>query len=85
MTHLQLINAASLLSIIAIFVGIIIVYVDAFQASTTWGLLCCAVPFAVFVFVFKFWERRKWTGIGTGLTVVGLIMFQTLMTMLKQL
>ncbi len=33
--------------------------VQAFQESVTWGLLVFFVPFALFVFVIKFWQK-KW-------------------------
>ncbi len=50
--------------------------VQAFQESVTWGLVVFFVPFAIFVFVVKFWQK-KWVsrvflmGIGGALLSVG--------------
>jgi hypothetical protein len=40
--------------------GGIIGLVQAFQESTTWGLLYWFVPFASLVFLIKFWKQRAW-------------------------
>jgi len=38
--------------------GSVLGTVQAFQVSLVWGLLCLFVPFALFVFIAKFWNRE---------------------------
>lgn len=41
---------------LAAFVWLLVI---AFKESTVWGLVCLLIPFAMLVFVFKFWDEAK--------------------------
>lgn len=60
------------------FVGGIWLLVVAFKQSVLWGLLSLFVPFAVFVFIFKYWDKAKQPFLvdlgGVVLVIIGMAM-----------
>jgi hypothetical protein len=52
-----------LVGILSATIGGIVVLVEAFKVSVTWGLCYLFVPFAAVVFIFKYWDQTK-KGVG---------------------